>query len=252
LFQKLCEVFASAAMINGDGVSGLNEDPEDCDIFHLIMEPVRACLTERNMRFVDWDAAMGLYKVLRVFIVDGDRLCPEAIIAGLSESLQESDTANYTTLNDTMVRLKNRDSPALTTAADLMVKELHTEMFNVATEGMDALVRPIVINSTTAFGDPPQNIEEDVALQMAPRVERVKKVKKAKRDSASQEQDVRPSAKLARQNTTSLKESPASRHRGSLDDESPASQHRGSLDDESPVSQHPGSLNGSPAYICTT
>jgi hypothetical protein len=237
-FEACTTVFADAAMEHYDGCAGLDADPEGSVRFEPIMGPVKARLADFGMRFAHEEAVMDFYKVLREYAVNADCLCVDGVLAGFVDSLQHTDSENYTTLHSLLDMLSNERSPAVIAAVDLIVKEMHMKSINVATERMAALVRSTV----TASPIPQAHAQAQVK---APR--KKKNVTKAKCASAQEEEQ--PRAKHARQHPGSLSEAPAPQHLGSLS-EAPAPQHLGSLS-EAPAPQHLGSLSEAPAPFAT-
>jgi hypothetical protein len=148
VFVNICTRFTDAASAEAGGVLGLEEDPQECECFDQVMGPVKDYLAENNMCFAnseDTDDAEGAaYAMLRVYLNDADNLWPGAIAAGLSDSMEQADTDNKTTLAKTLDSLLQEKSAALTAAMNLVVRETHARMFNVAMERLESLIRPIV------------------------------------------------------------------------------------------------------------
>ena len=181
MFVKLCTLFTDAASSEAGGVSSLEEDPQECECFEQVMNPVKAYLADNNMRCAnteDTDDGEGaVYTMLRVYLNDADHLSPGAIAAGLSESMDQADTDNKTTLAKTLDLLLQEKSPALTAAMNLVVRETHARMINVATERLEDLIHPIVPFTVVAA---PTNLvrsprpRTDAALEDEPQPQRAR------------------------------------------------------------------------------
>jgi len=159
MFVQLCTLFNDAAVAEAGSVAALEENPQDCECFEQVMDPVRAYLADNNMHCANNedadDAEEAMYTMLRVYLHDSDNLWPGAIADGLSDSMDQADTDNKTTLVKTLDLLLQEKSAALTAAMNLVVRETHARMFNVATERLEALIRPIVPLTVVA---PPTNL----------------------------------------------------------------------------------------------
>ena len=159
MFVRLCTLFNDAAVAEAGAVATLEENPQDCECFDQVMDPVRAFLADSNMQCTNTedsdDAEEAVYTVLRVYLHDSDNLWPGAIADGLSDSMDQADTDNKTTLVKTLDLLLQEKSAALTAAMDLVAREVHARMFNIAMERLEVLIRPIVPVTVVA---PPTNV----------------------------------------------------------------------------------------------
>ena len=149
-FQECVTTFADAAMQFHDGCAGLDSDPKDSECFAPVMGPVKECLAKFNMRCADEEAAEGFYTILRQHTLDADCLSVDSLLAGMVESLQQTDDTNYTTLHNSLESLSDQKSPAVIAAVELVVREMRMKSLNVATDLMASLVRPAVAALSTS------------------------------------------------------------------------------------------------------